>query len=106
MESEPFCDHLLPLAFQPTDTGLQAYASLRDIAYKVKFLIVVNLVATRTILVLCDIQVDTLSPRGPALYQPASCEPMCDALSNHLDIKFGWCTELGTRHGKLNSNEN
>ena len=31
------------------------------------FLIVVNLVAARAILVPCDIQVDTLPPRGPAV---------------------------------------
>ena len=37
-----------------------------DIAYKVKFLIVVNLVASRTIVVPCDIQVDTLPPCGPS----------------------------------------
>ena len=37
-----------------------------DTAFKVKFLIVVNLVVTRTILVRCDIQVDTLPPRGPS----------------------------------------
>ena len=37
-----------------------------DIAYKVKFLIVVNLVTARAILVSSDIQVDTLFSRGPS----------------------------------------
>ena len=37
-----------------------------DIAYKLKFLIMLNLVADRTIIVPCDIQVDTLPPCDPS----------------------------------------
>ena len=39
------------------------------IAYKVKFLLVVNWVAARSILVRCLIQVETLPPRGPSVWQ-------------------------------------
>ena len=68
----------------------------------------VDLLAARTILVPYNIQVDTLSPRGPSGLQ----------YSNPLDVNrsvkrspiawilnLGYENELRTRHGKRNSNE-
>ena len=79
-----------------------------DIAYKVKFLIVVNLVAARTIVVPCDIKADTLSPRDLSGWQysnPLAVNRFVKRCPIPWTLNLGCANELGTRHGKRNSNE-